>query len=90
VRLGARYTPTRYHKKTQAITSSQPNLKTLVLCEMLAHPRVTFHPCICLLHGGATTISVALIDYDDMGCCHDNHEETIVIDYFLYTDKRLR
>jgi hypothetical protein len=48
---------------------------------------VTFHPCICLLHEGAATMSAALIDYDDMGCCHDNHEETIVIDYFLYTDK---
>jgi hypothetical protein len=33
-----------------------------------------------------------LIGYNDHGgCCHDDHkEETIVIDYFIYTDARLR
>jgi hypothetical protein len=33
-----------------------------------------------------------LIGYDDRGdCCRDDHkEETIVIDYFLSTDMRLR
>jgi hypothetical protein len=47
-----------------------------------------FHPCTCGLRGGAA----ALIGYDDRGdCCRDDHkEETIVIDYFLSTDMRLR
>jgi hypothetical protein len=32
--------------------------------------------------------AAVLIDNDDRGgCCHDDHkEETIVIDYFLYTN----
>jgi hypothetical protein len=41
------YTPIRHHVKTLAATSSRPNPETLVACEVLAHPRVIFHPYTC-------------------------------------------
>jgi hypothetical protein len=59
----ALYTPTRHHVKTIAATSSHPNLKTLVMCEVLAHPRTVFHPCTCGLRGGAAAVAAMLIDY---------------------------
>jgi hypothetical protein len=36
--------------------------------------------------------ATTLIGHDDRGgCCYDDHKkEVIVIDYFLYTDARLR
>jgi hypothetical protein len=58
---------------------------------VLAHLRATFHPCTCGLRGGDVVVVAVLIDYDGRGgCCWDGHEEeTIVIDYFLYSDTRL-
>jgi hypothetical protein len=58
---------------------------------LLAHPHAAFHPYTCGLCGGAAAFAVALIGYDDRGCCcrDDHKEKTIVIDYFLYTDARL-
>jgi hypothetical protein len=43
---------------------------------------------MCGLHRCAAAVAVALIGYDDCGgyCQNDHEEETIVIDYFLYTD----
>jgi hypothetical protein len=36
-------------------------------------------------------VAAALIGYDTWSCYRDDHEEeTIVIDYFLYTNVRLR
>jgi hypothetical protein len=43
---------------------------------------------MCGLCRGAVVVVVTLISYNDRGCCcrDDYEEETIVIDYFLYTD----
>jgi hypothetical protein len=59
---------------------------------VLEYPRVAFHPYTCGLCVGAAMVPVALIDYDDCaGCYYDDYkEETIVINYFLYSDARLR
>jgi hypothetical protein len=74
--------------ETLATTSSQPNSKSLVARVVLAQPRVTFHPCTCGLCRGAA----ALISYDDVKVATKTiiREEAIMIDYFLYTDARLR
>jgi hypothetical protein len=62
------YTPTCHHMKTLVTTfSSRPDLETLVAHEVLAHPRVAFHPCTCGLCGGTDAVAAALIGYDDMG-----------------------
>jgi hypothetical protein len=68
MRGGARgaHTPTRHHVKTLAATSSQHNLETLAICEVLAHPHVMFHPCTCGLCGGVTAVPAALIGYNDV------------------------
>jgi hypothetical protein len=68
-RGGARgtYTPARYHVKTHAAaSSSQPNVEALTTRVGLAHARAVFHPCTCGLHGGTTTVAVALIGYHDV------------------------
>jgi hypothetical protein len=43
---------------------------------------------MCGLRGGAAVVAVVLISYNEHGGCYrDNHEEeTIVIEYFLYTN----
>jgi hypothetical protein len=53
---------------------------------------MAFHPCTCELHGGIVVAAATLIGYDNHGgyCWEAREEETIVIDYFLYTDARLR
>jgi hypothetical protein len=58
---------------------------------VLAHPRTIFHRYTCGLHGDATAVVAALIGYDDRGGCYwdDHEEETIVIDYLLYSGVRL-
>jgi hypothetical protein len=69
MRSGARgvHTPTHHHVKTLATTSSSwPNSKALPMHEVLALPRVAFHPCMCGLHGGDAAIAAALIGYDDV------------------------
>jgi hypothetical protein len=90
MRGGARsaYTHMLHHVKTLVVTSSRPNPETLAACELLAHLRVTFHPCMCGLRGGTVAFVVMLISYNDVRrYCRDDHvEEMIVIDYFLYTD----
>jgi hypothetical protein len=49
---------------------------------------MAFHPCTCELHGGIVVAAATLIGYDNHGgyCWEAREEETIVIDYFLYTD----
>jgi hypothetical protein len=37
--------------------ASQPNSETLAACVVLAHPRTTFHPCMCGLYGIAATVA---------------------------------
>jgi hypothetical protein len=59
-------TPICHHLKNSTATSSQPNPEALATCEVLAHPRVAFHPYTYRLRGGIATIVVALIDYNDM------------------------
>jgi hypothetical protein len=72
--------------------ASRPNPEALAVRVVIAHPRVVFHPCMCGLCGCVAAVTAALIGYDDRGgCCYNDHkEETIVIDYFLYSDARLR
>jgi hypothetical protein len=82
------YTPSR---ETLATTSSQSNSEALAACVVLTHPCAVFHLCMCELRRGTAAIAAALIGYDDQGGCRgDNKEEAIMIDYFLYTDARLR
>jgi hypothetical protein len=46
---------------------------------------------MCGLRGGAAAVAAVLITYNDHGgFCWDDHEETIMIDYYLYSDARLR
>jgi hypothetical protein len=68
MRGGARdaYTPPCHHVKTLATTSYRPNLKTLVAQEVLAHPCISFHPCMCGLRGGAATVAAMLINDGDV------------------------
>jgi hypothetical protein len=77
--LGHRYAYTPPHE-TLAITSSQPNPEALAAHKVMAHLRAMFHPCTCGLYGGAATVATALISYDY------HEEETIMIDYLLYTN----
>jgi hypothetical protein len=83
------YTPSR---ETLAATTSRPNPEALDAHVVLAHPHAVFHPCMCGLRGGAAAVAAVLITYDNHGgfCWDDHEEETIMIDYFLYSDARLR
>jgi hypothetical protein len=71
-------TSTHHHVKTLAATSSRPNSETLVVCEVLAHPRAIFYPCTCELRGGTVAVAAALISYGGArsllgrGCGGDN------------------
>jgi hypothetical protein len=78
------YTPPH---ETLAAAASRPISEALAAHVVLAHPHAAFHPCMCELRVGAA----ALIGYDDCGGSYwdDHEEETIVIDYFFYTDVRL-
>jgi hypothetical protein len=51
-----------------------------------------FYPCTCGLRGEVAAVVVALIGYNNNGGCYweTHEEETIMIDYFLYTDAQLR
>jgi hypothetical protein len=60
--LGERYTSTRHHVTTLAVTSYRPNLEILVAREVLAHPHTVFHPCTC----GLRRCAAASICYDDV------------------------
>jgi hypothetical protein len=53
--------------ETLDATSSQLNSEALAVREVLAHPHMVFHPYTCRFHGGAATVAVVLIDYDDLG-----------------------
>jgi hypothetical protein len=53
-------------RETLAVASSRPNSESLAARVVLAHPRVTFHPCTCGFCRGAATVAAALIGYDDM------------------------
>jgi hypothetical protein len=84
--------PTRHYVKTLATTSSSwLNPEALAACEVLAHPRVAFHPCTCGLYGGAGVVAATLISCDDVEVAAGTtmSEETIMIDYFLYTEAQL-
>jgi hypothetical protein len=83
------YTPPR---ETLATGACQPNSEALATHVVLAHPCTTFHSCTCGLCGGTATIAAMLIGYDDRGGCswETREPKAIVIDYFLYTDARLR
>jgi hypothetical protein len=74
--------------ETLATTTSLPNSEALAACMVPAHPHTAFHPCTCGLCGGAAAVPATLIGYNDHGGCYwdDHEEETIVIDYFLYSD----
>jgi hypothetical protein len=61
--LGARHIPTRHHATILAATSSRPKPETLATREVLAHLRVTFHPCLCGLRGGVAAVAAVLIRY---------------------------
>jgi hypothetical protein len=52
--------------KTLATTSSRPDPETLATCEVLAHPRMMFYPCMCGLRRAAAAIAAALIGCDDV------------------------
>jgi hypothetical protein len=75
------YTPPR---EILVATSSWSNFEALAMCVVLPHPCVAFHPCTCGLRRGADRLR------QRGGCCRDDYEETIVNDYFIYTDTRLR
>jgi hypothetical protein len=53
----------RHHVTTLAATSSQPNPKTLALCELQAHLCAMFQPYICELRGDAVAVAAVLIGY---------------------------
>jgi hypothetical protein len=93
MRGGARgaYMPYSSPCETLAATSSWPNSEALAARVVLAYPHVVFHLCMCGLCRGAAVVAATLIGYKrHEGCCRDDHEEeTIVNDYFLYTDARL-
>ena len=61
--LGAIHTHTLHYVKTLASTSSWPNPETLAARVVLAHPRAVFHPCMCVLRGGAAVVAAVLIGY---------------------------
>jgi hypothetical protein len=66
-RARSAYTSTRHHVKTlPATSSSRPNSKTLAMRVVLAHTSVTFYPYTCGLCGGAATVVVVMISYDDV------------------------
>jgi hypothetical protein len=82
-------------RETLATASFRPNSESLAVRVVLAHPHVVFHPYTCRLHRGvdaAVVAAVALIGYDDIKVATNTirREEATVIDYFLYTDTRLR
>jgi hypothetical protein len=79
-------------RETLATTSSRSNSKALAVYVVLAHQCAAFHPCTYGLRRGTAAVVATLIGYDERGGCYqDDHvEETIVNDYFLYTDVRLR
>jgi hypothetical protein len=69
VRGGARsaYTTACHHVKTLATaSSSRPNSKALAMREEIAHPHMTFHPCMFGLCGGAAAVAAAVIGYDNV------------------------
>jgi hypothetical protein len=74
-----------------AIASFWPNSETLATHIVRAHPGVAFHLCMCGLRGDTAAVAATLISYDNRGgYCRDDHkEDTIVNNYFLYTDARL-
>jgi hypothetical protein len=63
-RARGRLTPYTPPRETLAATSSQLNFEALTACVVLAHPRVTFHPCTCGFHRDVDMVATALIDYD--------------------------
>jgi hypothetical protein len=77
------YTPPR---EILVATSSWSNFEALAMCVVLPHSCVAFHPCTCGLRRGADV----LIGYDNVEVVVGMTEETIVNDYFIYTDTRLR
>jgi hypothetical protein len=85
VGLGATHTPTRHHVKILATISSRSDPETLATREVLAHLHAAFHLYTCRLCGGDVVVADALIGYNS-----DHEEETIMINYFIYTDARLR
>jgi hypothetical protein len=78
VGLGARHTATHHHVKILAVISSRFNPETLATREMLAHLYTMFPPYMCGLCENVAAVAAVLIG------CHE--KETIVINYFLYTD----
>jgi hypothetical protein len=66
---GARgaYMTTRHQVITLAATSSLSDPEILPAREVLAHPRVVFHPYTCRLRGRVAVVAALLIEYDDMG-----------------------
>jgi hypothetical protein len=52
--------------ETLATTSSRRNYEALAARVVLAHPRVTFHPCMCGRRGVTAAVAAALIGYDDV------------------------
>jgi hypothetical protein len=70
--------------ETIATAASRSIFETLAAYVVLAHSIVMFHPCTCGLRGD----DAALLGYDNRGvyCWETCEEETIVIDYFIYTD----
>jgi hypothetical protein len=76
----------------ETLTAASRSISEVLAARVvLAHPRTTFHLCTYGLRGGATTIAAALVSYNDHGGCYWEtcEEETISIDYFLYTDMQL-
>jgi hypothetical protein len=82
VGLGVRHTPTHHHVKILATISSRFDPETLAACDVLAHLHAIFPPYMCGLYEDVAAVAAVLIG------CHE--KETIVIDYFFYTDARLR
>jgi hypothetical protein len=62
-------TPYMPPRETLAATASRSNPEVLAARVVLAHPRAAFHPCMCGLRGGTTTVAAALIGYDNRGGC---------------------
>jgi hypothetical protein len=58
IRSRARGINTFIHANTRnplIVAASRPNSKALVVCVVLAHPHMIFHPFMCGLRGGATS-----------------------------------
>jgi hypothetical protein len=58
--------PKCHHVTTLAATTSWSDPKILAACEVIAHPRMSFNPCVWALHWGVAAVATTLISYNDV------------------------